>query len=188
MIPVTDVIPARTRPLATLTLIALNVLIFLLPAGVVSLNAVTGMFVHGSGWHLGGNLLYLWLFGENVEDRLGRGRYAAFYLAAGLVASLAAGTVDPRAATPMVGASGAVAGVLGGYLVLYPQSRVLTLLPLPLMLFEVPAFFFLGVWFVAVFLSGLAHVAGVCAGFLVGAALVRPLQRPERARVEWWAP
>jgi membrane associated rhomboid family serine protease len=188
MIPVTDVIPSRTRPLVTVTLVVLNIVIFLLPAGVVPRNTMTAMFVHHGWLHLGSTMLYLWLFGGNVEDRLGRGRYLAFYLAAGLVASLAASAVDSRAGTPMVGASGAVAGVLGAYFVLYPQSRVLTLLPLPLMLFEIPAVFFLGVWFVAVFLGGLAHVAGVCAGFLAGAALVRLLQRPERARVEWWGP
>jgi membrane associated rhomboid family serine protease len=109
--------------------------------------------------------------------------------------------MDPAATIPMVGASGAIAGVIGGYFMLYPQSRVLTLFPFPLMLFEVPAIFFLGLWFVLQFLSGLGSLASPAAGmpggvafwahvmgFLAGVVLVRLMQRPERQRVEWWSP
>ena len=110
--------------------------------------------------------------------------------------------MDPDSTIPMVGASGAIAGVMGGYFVLYPQSRVLTLFPFPLMLFEVPAVFFLGLWFLVQFLNGLgssmaaagrdlpggvafwAHVMG----FVAGVLLVRLMRRPERQRVEWWSP
>jgi membrane associated rhomboid family serine protease len=147
-------------------------------------------------------MLYLWIFGDNVEDRLGHGRFLVFYLATGAVAAVAQSAMDPASTIPMVGASGAIAGVMGGYFVLYPHSRVLTLLPFPVMLFEVPAIFFLGLWFVMQFLSGLGSLAGAAGeglpggvafwahvmGFVAGVVLVRLMQRPERQRVEWWSP
>ena len=174
----------------------------LVPAYFSMTSVFTSMFVHGGLAHVGGNLLYLWIFGDNVEDRLGHARFLVFYLATGAVAALAQTAMDPASTIPMVGASGAIAGVMGGYFVLYPHSRVLTLFPFPLMLFEVPAIFFLGLWFVIQFLSGLGSMAaatgerlpgGVAfwahvAGFVAGAALVRVMQRPERQRVEWWSP
>ena len=221
MIPLKDVIRSRTRPVVTVALIVINALVFgvqlalspshlerfiftfgLVPASFSITSLFTSMFVHGGVAHLGGNLLYLWIFGDNVEDRLGHGRFLAYYLGTGAVAALAQTWMDPHSITPMVGASGAIAGVLGGYFVLYPNSRVLTLLPFPLMLFEVPAVFFLGLWFVVQFVSGIgawaaaggggmpggvafwAHVAG----FVAGMPLVRLMQRPERQRVEWWSP
>lgn len=220
MIPVSDVIPPRTRPVITTVLIGCQVAVFLVlqmltpaqqeqvmhaaglvPAEMSGLRVVTAMFVHAAWPPLVANLLYLWLFGVNVEDRLGRARFLAFYIVVGVAAAMAQSAMDPGAFTPLLGASGAVAGVLGGYLVLYPTSRVLMLVPLPLLLVEVPAFFLIGVWFVVQFglsiQAAVASGAGVpggaafwaqtaaCAG---GAALVRVLQRPERARVEWWAP
>jgi membrane associated rhomboid family serine protease len=147
-----------------------------------------------------GNLLYLWIFGDNIEDRLGHGRFLLFYLACGVVAALSQAAMDPVSVIPMVGASGAIAGVMGGYFVLYPHSRVLTLFPFPIMIFEVPAIFFLGLWFFIQFLSGLGSLAaaggadlpgGVAfwahvMGFVAGVALVRVMRRPERERVEWW--
>jgi membrane associated rhomboid family serine protease len=220
MIPLKDVIPSRTRPVLTTSLVVVNALIFLLqstlspgeldrffftfgltPAHFSLVSLFTSMFVHGGLGHVGGNLLYLWIFGDNIEDRLGHGRFLVFYLAAGVVAALAQTAMDPSSTVPMVGASGAIAGVLGGYFVLYPQSRVLTLFPFPVMLFEVPAFFFLGLWFLVQFVSGLGSLAGASSGlpggvafwahvigFLAGAVLVRLMQRPERQRVEWWSP
>src|SRR5512134_2734965 len=161
MIPLRDVIPSRTTPWVTITLIGLNILVFIreitLPAGAVEpfifryglvpaefswVALVTSMFVHAGWLHVGSNLLYLWIFGDNVEDRLGHGRFLLFYLAAGVVAALAQAAMDPGSVIPMVGASGAIAGVMGGYFVLYPHSRVLTLFPFPIMIFEVPAIFF----------------------------------------------
>src|SRR5215475_1994913 len=90
----------------------------------------TSMFLHGGWLHLGGNMLYLWVFGDNVEDRLGHVRFLAFYLACGLAAALTQIYINPDSKIPMVGASGAVAGVLGGYLILFPHSRVLALIPI----------------------------------------------------------
>ncbi len=219
MIPIKDVIPSRTWPGVTVTLITINVLVFLyqwslppagldaffyrfglVPADFSLVTAVTSMFVHGGPAHLGGNLLYLWIFGDNVEDRLGHRRFVVFYLVTGLVAALAQTAMDPASRTPMVGASGAVSGVMGAYLLLYPRSRVLTLLPFPLMLFEVPALFFLGLWFGLQLLSGLSSFAAGAAGelpggvafwahvmgFIAGIVLVRPMCLRERLRVEWW--
>jgi membrane associated rhomboid family serine protease len=222
MIPLKDVIRSRTRPVVTTTVIVVNALVFLLqlslppadmerfiftfglvPASFSIGSLLTSMFVHGGLGHVGGNLLYLWIFGDNVEDRLGHGRFLVFYLATGVVAALAQTAMDPASTVPMVGASGAIAGVMGGYFVLYPNSRVLTLFPFPVMLFEVPAIFFLGLWFALQFLSGLGSLAvatgegglpgGVAfwahvMGFVTGVALVRLMQRPERQRVEWWSP
>lgn len=217
MIPIKDVIPSRTWPGVTVTLITINILVFLyqwslppagldtffytfglIPAEFSLAAAFTSMFVHAGPAHLAGNLLYLWIFGDNVEDRLGHPRFAVFYLMTGLVAALAQASMDPASRTPIVGASGAVAGVMGAYLLLYPRSRVLTLLPFPLMLFEVPALFFLGLWFGLQFLSGLSSLGtgselpgGVAfwahvTGFIAGIVLVRPMRLRERERVEWW--
>jgi len=220
MIPLKDVIPSRTTPAVTLALVAVNGLVFLLqltlapadlermidafglvPARFSIASLFTSMFVHGGLGHVAGNLLYLWIFGDNVEDRLGHARFIAFYLTAGIAAALAQTAMNPDSTVPMIGASGAIAGVMGGYFVLYPHSRVLTLFPFPLMLFEVPALFFLGLWFVLQFVSGLGSLAaagsglpgGVAfwahvVGFVAGVVLVRPMQRPERQRVEWWSP
>ncbi len=158
------------------------------------------MFVHGGLAHLGGNMLFLWIFGDNVEDRLGHGRFIAFYSMCGVAAALAQTALNPDSNVPMVGASGAIAGVMGAYLVLYPRSRVLMLFPFPVFLFELPALVFLGVWFFVQFLNGVnqlpvfekdvisggvafwAHVAG----FVAGLILVVFMKRPERTRVEWW--
>lgn len=219
MIPIKDVIPSRTTPVVTITLIAANTLVFLyqlglapaeleafvfafglIPAHFTVATMFSSMFVHAGLGHAGGNLLYLWIFGDNIEDRLGHGRFLVFYLATGVVAALSQMAMDPGSRIPMVGASGAIAGVMGGYLVLYPHSRVLTLFPFPLMLFEVPAVFFLGLWFVIQFVSGLGSLAAATEaglpggvafwahvmGFVAGVVLVRLMRRPERDRVEWW--
>jgi len=219
MIPLKDVIPTRTWPGVTIGLIVLNALVFvyqltlspaeledfilvlgLIPADFSVITMFTSMFVHGGFGHVGGNLLYLWIFGDNIEDRLGHGRFLLFYLAAGVVAALAQAAMDPASAIPMVGASGAIAGVMGGYFVLYPHSRVLTLFPFPIMIFEVPAIFFLGLWFFIQFISGLGSMAAAAGtevpggvafwahvmGFVAGVALVKVMRRPERERVEWW--
>lgn len=220
MIPLRDVIPSRTRPIATIAFVALNAVVFLrqfglapddaeafirayglTPAAFAWSAAVSSMFVHGGLMHFAGNMLYLWIFGDNVEDRMGHGRFVVFYLLSGLGAALAQTLVDPASTVPMVGASGAIAGVMGAYFVLYPRSRVLTLMPLPfLTVVEVPAIYFLGLWFVMQFVNGLASLApaatsemagGVAfwahaAGFGIGALLVFVFRRPERQRVEWW--
>jgi membrane associated rhomboid family serine protease len=158
------------------------------------------MILHGGFLHFGGNMLYLWIFGDNVEDRLGHGRFLVFYLLCGVAAALAQTMMAPNSPVPMIGASGAIAGVMGAYLVLYPRSKIVTLLPIFffIQLIEVPAVFFLGVWFLMQFVSGVGSVAsagepagGVAfwahvAGFVAGLGGVLAFRRPERQRVEWW--
>ena len=219
MIPLRDVIPSRTRPGVTIGLIVFNVLVFLfqttlpertavefvhtfalVPAHFSIVDAFTSMFVHAGIGHVVGNLLFLWIFGDNVEDRLGHGRYALFYLFCGFVAAFTQTALYPDSDVPMIGASGAVAGVMGAYLVLYPHSRVLMLFPFPPILFELPAVFFLGFWFFVQFLNGVGSLpifqtnqisGGVAfwahvAGFACGLVLVRPMRRRERMDVDWW--
>ena len=148
----------------------------------------TAMFLHGGFFHLAGNMLYLWIFGDNIEDRFGRGRFVAFYLICGALAALAQALPDMRSTVPMVGASGAVSGVLGAYLVLYPRANVL--LALPFLHARVPAFVMLLLWFagqLARSLSiepgsvGVAFTAHV-GGFVAGAVLVRWFVRDRRKR------
>jgi membrane associated rhomboid family serine protease len=216
MFPLSDVIPSRTTPFVTIGLIIINVLVFLyellLPEGALeqftmrfalipawfSWAAVfTSMFLHAGFWHVVPNMLYLWIFGDNVEDRLGHGRYLAFYLFAGVVAALAQVAMAPNSTVPMVGASGAIAGVMGAYFVLYPQSRVLTAVFILIIVdvVEIPATFFLGLWFLLQLLSGVgslvssaagggvaffAHIGGFVAGLIVGAVLRARDRRWER--------
>jgi len=153
------------------------------------------MFLHGGWLHLLGNMLYLWIFGDNVEDRLGHGRFILFYLLCGVAAALAQIYVSPTSKTPMIGASGAIAGVLGAYLLLFPQSRVLALIPIAffLQVVEIPAFVFLLFWFFMQFLSGAvaitaymtegvawwAHIGGFVSGMALGYLF------PKRKRQLW---
>jgi membrane associated rhomboid family serine protease len=219
VIPLKDVIPSRTVPIVTITIIVLNSLAFLfelslpnrvlesfirvygvVPADFILLTAVTSLFLHGGWLHFLGNMLYLWIFGDNVEDQLGHGRFVLFYLICGVVAGLAHVFMNPASTVPTIGASGAIAGVMGAYFVLYPHSRILALLPLFVFweVIEVPAIFFLGIWFVMQFFSGVGSIAmgasraasgGVAfwahvAGFLAGMATVFVLRKPSRRQ---WA-
>jgi membrane associated rhomboid family serine protease len=219
VIPLRDVIPSRTRPGVTITLIALNVSVYLfglalpresrdafiytfglMPAYFSIINVFTAMFVHGGFLHLAGNMLFLWIFGDNVEDRVGHGRFVVFYLMCGFAAAVAQTVLNRSSLVPMVGASGAIAGVMGAYLVLYPHSRILMLFPFPVFVFELPAVVFLVIWFFVQFLNGInqlpvferdaisggvafwAHVMG----FVSGVLLVLVMKRPERGTVDWW--
>jgi membrane associated rhomboid family serine protease len=147
---------------------------------------LTSMFLHASWMHLLGNLLFLWIYGDNVEDALGRARYAVFYVACGVVAVFAQALGEPRSAYPIIGASGAISGVLGAYLVLFPRARVLTLVLLPLFFatVRVPAMLLLLLWFAAQLVSDLAvagntsvafraHIGGFVAGMLLVPLLKR---------------
>jgi membrane associated rhomboid family serine protease len=151
---------------------------------------LTSMFLHGSWLHIIANMWFLWIFGDNVEDAMGRGRFVLFYLICGLAAAAAQTTADPDSVIPMVGASGAIGGVMGGYARLYPRAHVHTLLILGFYVttVAVPAVYMLGFWFLIQFLSGLpalgsttggvafwAHVGG----FLCGILLVGWFRRPE---------
>ena len=145
----------------------------------------TSMFLHGGLLHIGSNMLYLWIFGNNVEDRLGRLPYLAFYLAGGVVAALTQVAIAPDSTVPVIGASGAIAAVLGAYLVLYPRARVQSLVYLGFFyqLLQIPAVILLGLWFLIQVFSGVmslgapgadggvalfAHIGGFMAGVLVG--------------------
>ena len=163
------------------------------PALVIPL--FTSIFMHGGWLHLIGNMLYLWIFGDNVEDRLGRARYLLFYLSCGVAASMVHIWFNANSRVPSLGASGAIAGVLCAYLLLYPRARVLVLIPIWFFLeaIEVPALLFLGFWFVQQFFYGVfslgiqsAQTGGVAwwahiAGFIAGAVLLW-LMAPKRYR------
>ena len=221
MFPISDVIPSRTPPVVTVAIIVVNALIFLyqltlpepalqlfvgayavVPAHFHPATLITSQFLHGGVLHVGGNMLYLWIFGDNVEDRMGHARFLVFYLLCGAAAALAQTVTQPDSLIPMVGASGAIAGVMGAYFVLYPKSRIVTLVALFFFfqVIEVPAILFLGIWFIMQFLSGLGSILTVTsgqasggiafwahvAGFVAGISGVVVFRRPERQRVEWW--
>ena len=209
MIPLRDANLSRTVPFVTFALILMNMLAFLaeLSAGsrinefflahalvpdrlVEDLRLlrfaalpplVTSMFLHGGWMHLLGNMLFLHIFGDNVEDRFGHLNFLGFYLLAGIAAALTQVVAHPASATPVVGASGAIAGVLGAYVLLFPKAKVATLLPVFFQVVELPAFLFLGLWFAMQLVSGVlslrigadaggvawwAHVGGFAAGAL----------------------
>ena len=202
MIPLRDVIPSRTFPFVTIGIIVLNALAWFLelsfepreleqflyaygvvPAHLQASTIITSMFLHASWSHILGNMWYLWIFGDNVEDRFGHGRFLVFYLLCGVAAALGQILMNPASTLPTIGASGAIAGVMGAYFVLYPHSRVLTLIPIFFYdVVEVPAIVLLGFWFLLQLFSagavaarttgtggGVAFAAHI-AGFLVGMA------------------
>lgn len=210
MIPVRDQIPTRRTPIINYLLIGLNVLVFALqwvlgagqgdaaaykfafiPANFVSaptnpgniLTIFTSIFMHGGFLHLAGNMLYLWIFGDNVEDHLGAIPYLVFYLVGGMAGTFTHVFLNPSSTLPTVGASGAIAAVLGAYLVLYPQSRILTFIPIGyfMRLKLVPAALVLGVWFILQLFSGVLSLGGLdvdgtafwahVGGFVVGVVL-----------------
>lgn len=154
---------------------------------------LTSMFLHGSWMHLFGNMLYLWIFGNNIEDVMGHAKFILFYVACGILAALTHALIDPASAMPMVGASGAISGILGAYLLLFPRARVLLLAPV-IGTAYVPAGLVLGFWFVMQVLSGGASLgsqgSGVAffahvGGFLAGMALIGFFKRPD---VRYFAP
>ena len=219
MIPIRDQIPTRSVPFVNYLLIAANILAFifqwlagsqqealvwqfaLIPSQVTAgldlgdiSDIFTSMFMHGGLAHIAGNMLYLWIFGDNVEDAMGHGKYLAFYLLGGLVASFTHILTNPASQIPTVGASGAIAAVLGAYLVLYPHSRVQTIIPLGyfMRLTLLPASIVLGMWFILQLFSGFlslggpdvggvafwAHIGGFVAGVVL-AKLLASRRRPE---------
>ncbi len=219
MIPLRDTVSSSTVPVVTRVLIAANVIAFLYQVGLgpegeafIRMNGLvprhvhpgdpttlrpllSSMFLHGGWMHLFGNMLYLHIFGDNVEDRLGHLRYLALYLIGGLIAGAVQVVISPHSAIPIVGASGAIAGVTGAYFLFFPRARIVTLVPVFIFLqvVELPAVFFLLVWFLFQLLLGVgslgAHAAagGVAfwahiGGFLAGLGLA-PLLAPPRPRV-----
>jgi membrane associated rhomboid family serine protease len=166
-------------------------------------NVLTSMFLHGSWMHLLGNMWFLWLFGNNIEDSMTRGRFVAFYLLSGLAAALAQVVADPSSAVPMVGASGAISGVMGAYLVLFPRVRVFTLVPLGVMVTSIalPAWAMLIYWAALQFFGGITSIVGEqtggvafwahLGGFIAGLVLVKLFQRSDHLadhRSHHWRP
>lgn len=164
----------------------------------VPLTLVTAMFVHGGLMHLGGNMLYLWIFGDNVEDAMGRFRFLLFYLLCGIAASILHIVVDPNSKVPMIGASGAIAGILGAYLLLYPRARVYTLIFFFffIQVIRLPALYVLGFWFLLQILYGLPSLGGISSGgiawfahiggFVAGMILMKGFVRPRPAKRMWY--
>jgi membrane associated rhomboid family serine protease len=208
MFPLRDTQPSYSRPVVTVFVIVFNILVFLfeisldpysrnafigeyalVPDRFHAANLVTSMFLHGGWMHVLGNMWFLWIFGDNVEDILGHGKYLLFYFACGIAAALTHLFFNPLSRVPTVGASGAIAGVMGAYMVKFPRSRIITLVFVFIFVttFEVPAVIMLAYWFVIQLFSGLgtvgysqvseggtawfAHVGG----FLTGVLLIRLL-------------
>lgn len=224
MIPLRDSTKAKSFPIVTVTLVLVNILIFVyqlslsqeglnhlihtfgvipnvyttnfLPALFLSepfwiVPLFSSMFLHGSFLHIIGNMLYLWVFGDNIEDRLGKLNFIFFYLAAGLLGNLAHIATNPVSTIPTIGASGAIAGVLGAYFIAFPKAKVLALVPLGIFvtIVTVPALLFLVLWFVLQLVSGLtafgagqmvawwAHIGG-----FVGGAVLWFILRPQNMK------
>ncbi len=229
MIPLRDTIPSERFPVVTVGLIGANVLVFLaeINLGLGSraadhffhawgavpvrftharipvnyLTLLSSMFLHGGWMHIIGNMWSLWIFGDNVEDRMGRLGFLCFYLLSGLAAGGGHILTNPNSLVPTVGASGAIAGVMGAYLLLFPHARVVTLVPIVIFfqVFELPAVVFLGFWFLMQLYSGTlslassanaggiawwAHIGGFVVGFLWALPLRRrsPVSRRRRYR------
>lgn len=211
MIPLKDDVPSQTFPVVNILLIIVNLAVFayefslgraqdqfiytygVIPAQLVAegftveqlVRLTTVMFLHGGWFHVLSNMLYLWIFGDNVEDRMGHFKYLVFYLLTGYIATIAHVLYDPLSKVPLIGASGAIAGVLGAYLILYPRAKVLTLvfIFIFIQIIPIPAVVFLGIWFVLQILSGTASTSGQTAqsvafwahigGFTAGMLLVK---------------
>lgn len=220
MIPFKDDNPVTIFPFVTLGLIVLNTLVFIFQAfspadpreivfayGAIPnylltfqnvqpihpfLTVFTSMFMHGGLFHITGNMLYLWIFGNNIEDKLGHMRFIIFYLLSGVVAAYSHAITEPSSVIPMVGASGAVSGILGAYLLLFPRARIHTLIFLGffIQVIRLPALIVLGFWIVLQFINsllsrGLVNQGGVAwfahiGGFLFGLLMIKVFLRSKR--------
>ena len=221
MIPLKDRNPTRRFPIITVSLIVVNVLAFfyelslgtridefifhfsVIPNEItqalhsdifrpfIFITLFTSLFLHGGWLHVGGNMLYLWIFGDNVEDKLGHMRFLLFYIICGIAASSLHIYIDPTSTVPTIGASGAISGILGAYLFMFPRVRVLTLVPIFIFIqtIELPAFVVLGLWFVLQFFNSIlslghtaASMGGVAwwahvGGFITGLLFVIPFRK-----------
>lgn len=217
MLPLRDDIPSYSRPFVTYGLIGLNAVVFLYelslgtalngfiqrfgavpytifhPSGIGSyLTLISSMFIHASFMHIAGNMLFLWIFGDNIEDRMGHIFFFVFYVITGLAGTFLHSITAPSSTVPMVGASGAISGIMGAYILLYPKARILALVPFGffLRIMKLPALLFLGVWFLYQFLLGIlsigvkgggvayfAHIGGFVVGLII--ALLFRFQKHE---------
>lgn len=215
MIPLRDTQPSHTTPVVTLAIIIVNVMVFLyqfsldsyslnhfielygiVPARLSAESLVTSMFLHGGWLHLIGNMWFLWIYGDNIEDVLGHTKFVIFYLLCGLAAALVHIVLHPFSRIPTVGASGAIAGVMGAYLIKFPHSRIITLVPIFIFFttIEIPAVLILVYWFVIQIFNGFGSIGfsqvskgGVAwfahiGGFVAGMALLYVLGTRERFR------
>jgi membrane associated rhomboid family serine protease len=224
VIPYKDDNPAATTPYVTVGIIVLNVLVFLyevtsplgmekvaytygaIPQNILTfdkaqpihpvLTVFSSMFMHGGLFHIAGNMLYLWIFGNNIEDKLGRTRFVFFYIFCGIVSAYANALSDPHSRIPMIGASGAISGILGAYLLLFPRAMVHTLVFLGFFVtvVRIPALVVIGFWAIIQIVNGListgfAREGGIAwfahiGGFLVGLLTIK-LWLPRRVK-RWW--
>ena len=222
MFPLRDTETSGSRPVVTMLLIAVNILVFLFEVSLdpYTQNAFiayyglvpdhfrfstifTSMFLHGGWMHVLGNMWFLWIFGDNIEDILGHGKYLLFYLLCGVVAALAQFAASPFSRVPTVGASGAIAGIMGAYMIKFPHSRILSLVTIVFFFttVEIPAWIMLIYWFIIQFFSGVgtlgtsqvsqggvaffAHVGGFIAGIIL-IKLMGARQPYSRRRDLYW--
>lgn len=226
MFPLRDTIRSRSVPLVNYGLITINALVFMFEAslgnraydlvlhtfGLIPANLsanplswiplLSSAFLHGSWFHLISNMWILFIFGDNVEDRMGSRRYLLFYILAAVIAGLTQVSFSQASTIPTVGASGAIAGVLGAYFLLFPRSRVITLIPLFILpwFVEIPAFIYIGVWFISQLSNGLIALgriggaeafAGIAwwahiGGFVFGLLMARLFSRRSSAHARWY--
>ena len=215
MIPLRDTQPSLSKPLVTGFLIAVNILIFLyefsldpyslnhfitqygvVPGRFQFMDLFSSMFLHGGWFHLLGNMWFLWIYGDNVEDVLGHQKYLLFYILCGVAAGMVQVITNPGSRIPTVGASGAIAGVMGAYLIKFPRAKILTLVPIFIFVttMEIPAIFMLLYWFVLQIFSGFGSAGtsnvsqgGVAwfahiGGFLAGMLLIKIMGTEDRYR------
>lgn len=211
-IPLRDTQPSYSKPYVTVVIIIINVLVFLyefslddysanafimtwglVPDNFAWINVFTSMFLHGGWLHMIGNMWFLWIFGDNIEDILGHGKYLGFYLLCGVVAALAQTLLNPFSRVPMVGASGAIAGVMGAYMIKFPNARIETLAFIFIFLtrFDVPAWLMLIFWFITQLFSGVGSIGYTSAseggtaffahigGFVAGMILIKAMRTRE---------
>jgi membrane associated rhomboid family serine protease len=223
MIPLRDTIPSRNTPIVTILIIIANVFVFLymlsldpytqnhfirqyavVPARLNFSALITSLFLHGGWMHLIGNMWFLWVYGDNVEDTLGHGKYLLFYLLCGVLASATQYAINPDSTIPTLGASGAIAGVMGAYLIKFPHARILTLIPIIVFwtTIEIPAVIILVYWFILQFFSGIgsigysqasqgggvaffAHIGGFVAGMILVSILGTKERYSRRRDLQW---
>jgi membrane associated rhomboid family serine protease len=224
MIPISDENPSRRRPVASWSIIAACIFVFIWQLGasdeeiityafvpedlfgptegatvLLWTTVLTSMFLHGGLLHLAGNMLYLWIFGNNVEDAQGHGRFLLFYFVCGVAAALAQALINPHSTVPMVGASGAISGVLAAYVLTFPRARITVIIPLGILFYpvKISAFFVVGFWFVMQLVQAAltdpgepgvawwAHVGGFVAGLLLTPLMTQVPLYGRRPRGPW---